>query len=78
MVKEYEKRILSSLILIPISIFFITQGSYFFTFFLSILFLVTSYELFKISKKNNFLKVLGVIFLLFSFYSAYQIRDMEE
>ena len=78
MIKEFEKRLLSSLILIPIAIFFIIQGSVFFIFFLSILFLATSYEWLKMNKKNNLLKILGIIFLLFSFYSAYQIRDWQE
>ena len=77
MIKEFEKRLLSSLILIPIAIFFIIQGSVFFTFFLSILFLATSYEWLKMSKKNNLLKILGIIFLLFSFYVAYRIREGE-
>ena len=75
MIKEFEKRLLSSLILIPIAIFFIIQGSVFFTFFLSILFLVTSYEWFKMNKKNNLFKILGIFFLLFSFYAAFKIRD---
>ena len=78
MIKEFEKRLLSSLILIPIAIFFIIQGSVFFIFFLSILFLATSYEWLKMNKKNNLFKLLGIIFLLFSFYSAYQIRNWEE
>ena len=77
MINEFEKRLLSSLILIPIAIFFIIQGSVFFTFFLSILFLATSYEWLKMSKKNNLLKILGIIFLLFSFYVAYKIREGE-
>ena len=75
MIKEFEKRILSSLILIPISIFFIIEGSVFFSFFLSILFLATSYEWIKMCKKNNLLKLLGIIFLLFSFYAAFEIRE---
>ena len=75
MIKEFEKRLLSSLILIPIATFFIIQGSVFFTFFLSILFLVTSYEWFKMNKKNNLFKILGIFFLLFSFYAAFKIRD---
>ena len=78
MIKEFEKRLLSSLILIPIAIFFIIQGSVFFIFFLSILFLATSYEWLKMNKKNNLLKILGIIFLLFSFYSAYKLRDWQE
>ena len=77
MIKEFEKRLLSSLLLIPITIFFIIQGSVFFTFFLSILFLATSYEWLKMSKKNNLLKILGIIFLLFSFYVAYKLREGE-
>ena len=77
MIKEFEKRLLSSLILIPIAIFFIIQGSVFFIFFLSILFLATSYEWLKMSKKSNFFKILGIIFLLFSFYVAYKVREGE-
>ncbi len=74
MIKEFEKRLLSSFVLIPVAIFFIIQGSVFFTFFLSILFLVTSYEWLKMSKKNDLMKIIGIIFLLFSFYAAYNVR----
>ena len=75
MIKEFEKRLLSSLILIPIVVFFIIQGSVFFIFFLCILFLATSYEWLKMNKKNNLFKILGIFFLLFSFYAAFKIRD---
>ena len=75
MIKEFEKRLLSSIILIPIAIFFIIQGSVFFIFFLIILFLATSYEWLKMTKKNNLLRFLGIIFLLFSFYAAFEIRE---
>ncbi len=75
MIKEFEKRLLSSVILIPITIFFIVQGSLFFTFFLGILFLVTSYEWYRMSKKNDLLKYLGITFLLFSFYATFEIRE---
>ena len=75
MIKEFEKRLLSSFILIPIALFFIIQGSVFFTFFLGILFLTTSYEWLKMNKKNNLLKILGIIFLLFSFYTAFNVRE---
>jgi len=70
---ELQKRILSSIVLIPISIFFIVQGSVFFIFFLSIFFFVTSYEWLKMSK-NFSKKIFGIIFLLFSFYLAYLLR----
>ena len=75
MLKEFEKRLLSSIILIPVAIFFITQGSFLFILFLSLVFLATSYEWFKMSKKNNLLKLLGITFLLFSFYAAFKFRD---
>ena len=75
--KEFEKRFLSSIILIPISIFFITKGSIFFLFFLSILFLAASYEWLKMSKQNFLLKFSGIVFLFFSFYAAFEIRGDE-
>ena len=75
MIKEFEKRLLSSIILIPISIFFIVKGSVFFIFFLSILFLATSYEWFKMNKKNDLLKIFGIIFLFLSFYTTLEIRE---
>ena len=75
MLKEFEKRLISSVILIPIVIFFVIEGSVFFIFFLSILFLATSYEWFKMIKKNHLLGLSGIIFLLFSFYSAFNIRE---
>ena len=78
MKKEFEKRILSSVFIIPIALFFVLQGSVFFLFFLGILFLVTSYEWIKMIKKNQFIKIIGFFFLFFSFYSAYQLRNYLE
>ena len=75
MKKEFEKRILSSLIIIPISLFFIIQGSVFFAFFLSIVFLLTSYEWIKMCKKLNSLKFFGIIFLLLSFFHTFLFRE---
>ena len=75
MIKEFEKRLLSSIVLVPISIFFIINGSVYFILFLSILFLATSYEWFKMNKKNDISKLLGIIFLFFSFYMTYKIRE---
>ena len=75
MLKEFEKRLLSSLVIIPIAIFFIIQGSVFFIFFLSLFFFATSYEWIKMNKKNEIIKTFGVIFLFFSFYSAFYIRE---
>ena len=75
MIKEFEKRLLSSIIIIPISIFFIIKGSVFFISFLSVLFLATSYEWLKMNKKNDLLKFFGIIFLFLSFYTTLEIRE---
>ena len=77
MFKEFEKRMLSSLILIPVSIFFILKGTFFFNFFLIICLLITLYEWHMMSKKKIF-NIFGHIFLLLSFYSAYLIRIEDE
>ena len=70
MIKELEKRLITSLILIPISIFFIVKGSIFFIFFLSISFLVSSYEWILMTKKKKFIQNsrynFSFVFILFS------------
>ena len=73
MEKELQKRILSSVILVPLSFFFIIKGSYFFIFFLSIAFFTTSYEWLRMSK-NIYLNTAGLIFLFFSFHLDYLLR----
>ncbi|WP_440924799.1 phosphatidate cytidylyltransferase [Candidatus Pelagibacter sp.] len=76
MEKEFQKRILSSLIIIPVSLFFIIKGSAFFILFISILFLIACFEWTKMTKRYDF-KIFGIIFLLLSFYSVHLIRDRE-
>ena len=73
--KELRKRILSSIILIPLSFFFIIQGSITFIFFLSLIFLVTSLEWFHMTKKKDLLRIFGLFFLLFSFFSTIYLRQ---
>ena len=73
--KELQKRILSSIILTPLSFFLIIQGSITFIFFLVLLFFVTSFEWFKMTKKNDLFRILGLFFLFFSFYSAVYLRQ---
>ena len=74
MKKEFIKRLLSSIILIPIAFFFIIKGSFFFTFFIATCFLITLYEWHMMSKKKTY-NIFGFIFLIFSFYSVYFIRN---
>ena len=68
------KRFLTSLIVMPIAFLSIFYGSLFFMFFLSILFLFISSEWVKMNKKRILYKILGIIFLILSFYSAYNLR----
>ena len=72
--KELEKRILSSIVLIPTALFFIIKGTYFFNFFILICLFISLYEWHKMSKAMNY-KILGIIFLIFSFYSAHYFRN---
>ena len=73
--KELQQRILSSIILIPVSFFFIIQGSFSFIFFLSLIFLVTSLEWFKMTKRKDLLRIFGLFFLFFSFFSTIYLRN---
>ena len=72
--KELQKRILSSIVILPIVLFFIFQGTLFFGFFLSIFFLASSYEWIKMNKLYV-LKIIGVCYLFFAFVFAYLLRE---
>ena len=75
---ELQKRILSSIIIIPLSLFIIVKGSILFLFFLIFCFLLSCYEWNKMAK-GKIINLLGLIFLLISFYSAFSIReDLED
>ena len=73
MSKELFKRILSSIIMVPIILFVILQGSYLFIIFILICFILSSYEWHRMSK-NKFYKFIGFILLIISFFSFYKIR----
>ena len=73
--QEITKRILSSIIIIAIAFFFITKGSFFFIFFLSICFFITSFEWYKMTKNKNYF-LLGLVFLILSFLSAFLLRKI--
>jgi len=73
MSQELIKRILSSLVLIPITFFFIMQGSYLFIFFIMTCLTVIIYEWHMMSKKKSY-RIFGFIFIFFSFYTIYKLR----
>jgi len=69
---DFIKRILSSIILLPIALYFMLMGSFYLIFLIIICFFVSSFEWNKMTKKLNY-NVLGFIFLIFSFYTFYQL-----
>ena len=70
---EFIKRIISTIILLPLSFIVIAEGSKLFIFFLAICFFVSIYEWNNISKKKNY-NIFGFIFLFFSFLSVFNLR----
>ena len=74
MKNETLKRIISSIILIPIALFFIVKGSFLFIFFILICFFITSYEWHMMSKRKPYY-LFGFIFLIISFYTVYALID---
>ncbi len=74
--KELIKRILSSIVLIPIALFFIVKGSILFLFFISICFLIVSYEWHMMSKNKTYY-FYGFIFLIFSFITIYFLQTSD-
>ncbi len=71
---EFFIRILSSLIIIPITFFIIIKGSLLFNFFIIICFFISCYEWYLMSKKNNYF-IPGIFFLIISFYSVFSLRN---
>ena len=74
MTNELKKRILSSILLLPLLLVIIIKGSIIFNLFLIIIFCVILYEWHKISKINT-IYYLGIFFLIFSFYTIYNLRN---
>ena len=71
---EFLKRILSSIVLIPITLFFIAKGTFFFNCFLLICLLATIYE-WRVLTRNRFHKISGYLFILISYYFVYLLRN---
>ena len=70
---ELQKRLLSAIILIPLSLFILIKGSYFFIFFLLVCLIIALYEWYLMSK-NKFYNIPGFFLIILSFYSFYVLR----
>ena len=69
-----QKRILTTLIVLPLSIFFVIKGGYFLSFFLIFILFVGMYELFSTFKKIKSILFLSSILAL-SLFSTYYLRE---
>ena len=74
MKQELKSRILSSMVLIPFSLFFIIKGSYFFNLFILICLIISFYEWYLMSK-SKFYNIPGYLFLFISFLTLYILRN---
>ena len=69
-----QKRILTSLVILPLSFFFIVKGGYFLIFFLIFVLLAGFKELFTAFKKRITILFLGLVLIL-SLFSIYYLRN---
>ena len=72
-----QKRIFTSIIALPLSLFFIFKGGYFLLLFLLSIFFVANYELFSVFRKKTTILFLDLILIL-SLYSIYYLSDLNE
>lgn len=75
MSSELKKRILSSVILLPIVFYIIIEGDILFNIFITIVLFLSIYEFYKF-KLNIFFNFYGIIYLLISFYTIFSFRNM--
>ena len=69
-----QKRILTSVIILPISFFFVIKGGYFLLFFLLTIFFVANFELFSVFNNKGTILFLDLILIL-SLFSIYYLSE---
>jgi len=69
-----QKRILTSLVILPVSIFFVVKGGNFLTFFLIFILFAGIHELFSVFKKTKSILFLSLVLIL-SLFSIYYLRE---
>ena len=72
-----SKRVLTSLIIFPLSIFFISKGGSLLQLFLFVVFVVANYELFLVFNKKKTILFLDLALIL-SLFSIYYLRESDE
>ena len=71
---NFQKRILTSLIVLPLSFFFIVKGGYYLLFFLMGIFFIANYELFSVFTKKITILFIDLILIL-ALFSIYLLGD---
>jgi len=71
---NFIKRLLSSIILVPLILFIILKGSYVFNIFIIIIFTIMCFEWQRLNT-GKFYSTIGFIFLFFSLMSIYILRN---
>ena len=71
---NFQERILTSLIALPLSIFFVVKGGYFLAFFLIFILFAGMHELFSVFKKIKSILLLSSILIL-SLFSIYYLSE---
>jgi len=71
---NFQKRILTTLVILPLSIFFILEGGNLLLSFLFIVFFIANYELFSVFKKKTIILFLDLILIL-SLFLIYHLRE---
>jgi len=69
-----QKRILTSLIILPLSFFLIIKGGYYLVFFLIAIFFIANYELFSVFNKKTTILFLDLILIL-ALFSIYYLTE---
>jgi len=74
MPSELIKRILTSIVVFPLSIFFVFQGGYLLLSFLLAIFFIANYELFSVFKKISNILFLDLVLIL-ALFSIYYLAE---
>ena len=70
-----QKRILTAIVIFPLSIFFIFKGGYILLSFLLAIFFMANYELFSVFKKNSNILFLDLVLILALFSIYYLAKN---
>jgi len=71
---EFLKRLLSSIILIPLIFYVLISGTFLFNLFILICFLIANYEWYILSKDKIY-SFFGYIFITISFYTFFKLKN---